>query len=107
MGDPTLHCDAVDKSISSMALKDVYYDYELDCDSLFSDIWEESFNICGVKRTVYPDIDAEKLVDLWHISITNAARTLKCVDMDRIREIKSHIHKRFKPKAHQRRYKQL
>ena len=46
-------------------------------------------------HTLRSDIDAEKLADLWHISITNAARTLKCVDMDRLREVKGQIHKRY------------
>ena len=72
-----------------------------------SDLLNAPIKISAVKHDFKPEMDAEKLADLWFISIENAARTLKCVNMDRIRKLKGKIHKRFKTKAHQKRYKQL
>ena len=107
--DPTPHSDSATKSISSIAIEDLYngYDYGFDDSPLLLDLLQDVFSISGVKHSIRKDIDAEKLADLWHITISNAARTLKCVDMDRIRELKGRIHRRFKTKAHQRRYKQM
>lgn len=105
--DPTLFCTNQGRSISSLSIEDVYESYMPPEDPILSDILSSFLNVSSVRHNIRKDIDAEKLADLWHISITNAARTLKCVDMDRIRETKGKIHRRFKTKVHQRRYKQL
>ena len=105
--DPTLFSSDISQTVASIILDDsndsFNYPYELS----IGDILHEAFTINSVRHTLRPELDAEKLADLWHVSIQNAARTLKCVDLDRIREIKGRIHKRFKTKVHQRRYNQL
>ena len=106
--DPSLHHESVHTSVSCLAIKSLYMDYDdgNDCDLLSFESYA-TFDVAGIKHTLRPGIDAEHLAELWSTTITNAACTLKCTDIDRAREIKGNIHRRFKTKAHQRRYKQL
>ena len=108
--DPTLFGDNASVSVSK-----VNYDFSecvdivdqsLDEQNL-ADIMAQPLNVSAVSHEIRPDMDAEKLAEMWHISIENAARTLRCTTMDRIRKLRGNIHKRFKTKVHQKRYKQL
>jgi hypothetical protein len=107
--DPTMFCgNQAQSRISSIS--NPYHGCDFDDDTLSQDLaslWEETINVSAVSHMVNTEMNAEKLADLWYISIEDAARTLKCTDMDRIRQIKGKIHRRFKTMVHQKRYKQL
>lgn len=107
--DPTMFGNNMSLSVSQVVtdiLKDDI-ESELMLNPSMAEIWNEQLLVSAVSHDVRPDMDAEKLASLWHISLENAARTLRCTDMDRIRKLKGKIHKRFKTKMHQKRYKQL
>ena len=82
--DPTLFCNNVSKAIASCAMEDLQ---QINPYPSLVDLLHRPFNICGVKHNVRHDISAERLSELWHISISNDARTLKCVDLEFISTI--------------------
>ena len=71
--DPTMFGNNTSKSIAKI-INDINYD---DDDYEWNDnmhpslvqLWNDQLNVSAVSHNLRPDIDAEKLADLWHISI--------------------------------------
>ncbi len=105
--DPTLFTYSNGRQVSAFNNMSEDEECEVNVPQSILDQWANHLSIGAVSHSTHSDMTAERLADLWHISIENAARTLKCVDMHRIRVIKGKIHKRFKTRVHQKRYRQL